>query len=79
MCQFADNHGMPIDRTLFERNESYARDALVAACAVFKDGDFRKPEYLVNIMRDGLKRGKMRKNRQWEWLIGSIRYVKKRL
>ena len=57
MCQFADSHDMPIDRTLFERNAGYTRNALVAACAIFKDGDFRKPEYLFNIIKDGLKRG----------------------
>lgn len=57
ICQFADDHGMPIDRTLFEQNAIYTRNALVAACAVFKDGDFRKPEYLIKIMKDGLERG----------------------
>lgn len=74
MCQFADNHGMPIDRTLFEHNAGYTRNALVAACAIFKDGDFRKPEYLVNIVRDGLKRGQNEKKQtmgmaDWEQQI----------
>lgn len=57
ICQFADSHGMPIDRTLFEQNAIYTRNALVAACAIFKDGDFRKSEYLINIIKDGLKNG----------------------
>lgn len=57
ICQFADSHGMPIDRTLFEQNAIYTRNALVAACAIFKDGDFRKSEYLINIIKDGLKHG----------------------
>ncbi|MDE7200323.1 MAG: hypothetical protein K2O91_00085 [Lachnospiraceae bacterium] len=48
---------MPIDRKLFEENPIYTRNALVAASAVFKDADFRKPEYLVKIIRDGLERG----------------------
>lgn len=58
MCQFADSHDMPIDRVLFEHNAEYTRNALVAACAIFKDGDFRKPEYLFNIIKDELVRGR---------------------
>jgi len=33
------------------------RNALVAASAIFPDGDFRKTEYLVNIVKDSLQRG----------------------
>lgn len=47
---------MPIDRSLFEKNSAYTRNALVAASAIFKDADFRKPEYLVKIIKDGLER-----------------------
>lgn len=57
MCQFADSHGMTMDRELLERNAVYTRNALVAASAVFQDGDFRQPGYLVRIIRDGLENG----------------------
>ena len=58
MCQFADSRGIDIDRTLFEQNASYTRNALVAASAIFSEGDFRKLDYLVRIIKDGLDRGK---------------------
>ena len=58
VCQFAESQGMVIDRKLFERNAAYTRNALVASSAVFADGDFRKMEYLYNIVKDGLKRGR---------------------
>lgn len=66
VCQFADEHGMPIERELFERNAPYTRNALVAASAVFADADFRKPEFLINIIKDGLERGRAqeRENKQ---------------
>lgn len=66
VCQFADEHGMPIERELFKRNAPYTRNALVAASAVFADADFRKPEFLVNIVKDGLERGRVqeRENKQ---------------
>jgi hypothetical protein len=48
---------MLIDAELFERNATYTRNALVAATAVFPDSDFRKPEYLFNIVKDSLERG----------------------
>jgi cell filamentation protein len=57
ICQYADSIGLPLDRRLFERNSAYVRTALVAASAIFPDGDFRKPEYLRTIIKDGLKRG----------------------
>ncbi len=44
ICQFADSKGMNISRELFEKHSVYTRNALVAASAVFKDGDFRKME-----------------------------------
>jgi len=57
ICQFAESKGLPLDRELFEQNAAYLRSALVAATAIFRDGDFRKPEYLVRIVRDSLERG----------------------
>jgi cell filamentation protein len=57
ICQYADSVGLTLDRELFERNSAYIRTALVAASAVFPDGDFRKPEYLRTIIKDGLERG----------------------
>jgi len=56
ICQFAESRGLSLERTLFERNAVYLRSALVAASAVFDDGDFRKPEYLVKIVRDSISR-----------------------
>lgn len=63
VCQFADDHGMPIDRKLFEENAGYTRIALVGASAVFQDADFRKMEYLVKIVRDSLERGRTSQGR----------------
>jgi len=57
ICQFADSKELPLDRTLFEQNAAYLRSALVAATAIFPDGDFRKPEYLLRIVKDSLERG----------------------
>ena len=57
ICQFADSKKMFMDRMLFEKNSAYMRQALVAASAVFKDCDLRKPEYLYKIMKDSLQRG----------------------
>lgn len=59
ICQFADSRGMLMDRGLFEKNAAYTRNALVAASAVFQDGDFRQPEYLFKIIRDSLERAKI--------------------
>lgn len=57
ICQFADSKNMFLDRTLFEINSKYVRQALVAATAVFKDCDLRRPEYLYKIIKDSLQRG----------------------
>jgi hypothetical protein len=35
----------------------YVRNALVAVSAIFHDDDFRKPQYLINIVKDSLERG----------------------
>lgn len=54
-CQYADEHGFPIDRKLFEENSRYVRTALVAYNAYFADGnDFSKKEYLERIVYDAL-------------------------
>jgi len=57
ICQFAESKGLPLDRVLFEQNAAYVRSALVAASAIFHDGDFRKPAYLIRIITDALERG----------------------
>lgn len=55
MCQYADERIRKINRKLFEENSAYVRTALVAYNAYFSDGsDFRKKEYLQNIVRDAL-------------------------
>ncbi|MDE6853224.1 MAG: Fic family protein [Lachnospiraceae bacterium] len=54
-CQFIEEQGIPIDRTIFEKHSAYVRTALVAYCAVFHDlGDLSKKEYLERIIRDSL-------------------------
>lgn len=68
ICQFADSKGMFMDRELFEKHSAYTRNALVAASAIFKDGDFRKTEFLYNIVKDSLENGQ--KNRQQEKRMG---------
>lgn len=56
---FIETQGIYIESELFKDHASYMRDALVAANAVFHDiGDLRKPEYLQQIVRDALERGK---------------------
>ena len=58
-CQFADEHGFPINRQLFEGNSHYMCTALVANNAVFSDiGDKSQKQYLEMIIRDGIKNGK---------------------
>ena len=58
VCQFYESKGYSIDRTLFEKNSTYVRDALVAYNAVFEDvGDMSRPEFLRNIVRDAIERG----------------------
>lgn len=57
---------MNIDRELFEKNAAYTRNALVVASAVFKDGDFRQPGYLLKIVKDGLERGQNQKQQGME-------------
>lgn len=55
-CQFADEQGWTIDRSLFEQNSQYVRTALVAYNAVFEDmGDLSKKDYLEKIVLDALK------------------------
>lgn len=58
ICQYTESKGFVLDTELFEQNSVYVRSALVAASAVFKDlGDKSKPQYLVKIVKDALKRG----------------------
>ena len=50
-CQFSDEHGLSLDRGLFEENSHFFRTALVAYNAVFSDiGDKSRKEYLERIM-----------------------------
>jgi len=58
-CQYADEHGFPIDRTIFEENATYVRTSLVAYNAVFNDlGDRSKPQYLEEIVKEALRNNK---------------------
>ena len=57
ICQYADEKGMQMDRQLFEKNAAYMRNALVAATAIFEEGDFRKCDYLLDIVKESIKRG----------------------
>ncbi|UQZ88021.1 hypothetical protein C4J81_01825 [Deltaproteobacteria bacterium Smac51] len=57
-CDFADRHGVPLDRELFSDNSAYVRTALVAASATFHDlGDRSNQEYLVRIVKDAIEHG----------------------
>jgi len=54
-CQFADEHGFPINRNLFEENSVYVRTALVAYNAVFSDlGDLSQKNHLQKIVLDAI-------------------------
>ena len=54
-CQFADTHGFPTKRDIFEKNSLYVRTAMVAYNAKFKDiGDHSNAEYLEKIILDAL-------------------------
>ena len=55
-CQYADEIGLKIDRTIFGQNSRYMRTALVAYNAYFADGsDFSKKEYLERIVFDAIQ------------------------
>jgi cell filamentation protein len=57
--QFANDHDMPLDHSLFEKHSLYFRNALVAANAIFDDlGDRSQPEYLYKIVFDAIAHGK---------------------
>ena len=61
-CQFADDHGFPLDRTLFEENSLYVRTSLVAYNAVFHDlGDRSQKQHLELIIQDSIERSNLRK------------------
>ena len=60
-CQYADEVGLALDRSLFSDHAAYVRTALVAYNAVFDDmGDVSKPEYLIRIVEDALSRARRR-------------------
>ncbi len=62
-CQYADSVGIGPDRELFEKNAQYVRTALVAYNAIFDDlGDRSKPEYLIKIVEDAIRRGKQNRS-----------------
>ncbi len=55
VCDFADEHGFKINRSLLEKNSVYLRTSLVAANAVFKDiGDKSQIQYLYKIILDAI-------------------------
>lgn len=57
-CDFAEKHGIPIDRGLFAAQSVYLRDSLVAHCAVFDDlGDLSQPQHLKRIVEGAMLRG----------------------
>lgn len=57
-CDFAESHGIPIDRGLFAKQSVFFRDALVAHCAVFDDvGDLSQPYHLRRIVDGAMLRG----------------------
>jgi len=59
-CDFMESKGIPLDRSLFEKNSAYMRNSLVAFNAIFSDlGNLSKPEYLQKIVGDSLERGLM--------------------
>lgn len=61
ICHFAESQGISLDRHLFADNALYTRNALVAACATFSFGDYRKPEYLYKIVKESLELGETKK------------------
>ena len=57
-CDFAEAHGIPIDRGLFATQSVFLRDSMVAHCAVFKDaGDLSQPYHLRRIVEGAMLRG----------------------
>ncbi len=54
LCQFIEYIGFKVDRTLFQEHPIYVRNALVAATAIFSEGDFRKWEYLQKVIRNSI-------------------------
>jgi cell filamentation protein len=54
MCDFAESHGMPIERQLFADNAKYTRDALVISA---DNPQCRKFEYIQKMTKDALERG----------------------
>ena len=55
-CQFADEHGFPLNRKLFEEHSAYVRTALVAYNAIFNDlGDLSQKQHLERIVTDAIK------------------------
>jgi cell filamentation protein len=57
-CQFAKEHGFPLNMDIFKNNSKYFRSALVAISAKFSDGtDVSQPEHLIRIVKDSMERG----------------------
>lgn len=52
-CQFADEHGFPMDRQLLSKHAGYTRNALVMASI----GEYSEPEHLAKIFKDSMTRG----------------------
>lgn len=52
VCQFCDACQLGLDRSVFEQNSRYLRNALVAYNAIFDDlGNLSKPEFLERMLR----------------------------
>ena len=60
-CQYADEHGFPIKRSLFEKHSAYVRTALVAYNAVFSDlEDLSQKHHLERIVIDAISNYKIK-------------------
>lgn len=52
-CQYADEHGFPLDRQIFRENAGYVRNALVKA----SDGMYAEYRYLSKVIKDSMVLG----------------------
>lgn len=52
-CQYAEHHGFPMKKTLFEKNSKYLRDSLVLASI----GQYSENDYLEKIVKRSMEIG----------------------
>ena len=71
-ADFAKTHGFGIDRLLLLKHDKYVRNSLAAASAKFAFlGDISEPQYLRDIIEDGMKRWEEQdKNREQSGKLG---------